>query len=156
MTPLSYGNAPGHKKDRGGLRGKKAQRQPGDANTNEYRRAIHYACDKAFPAPDGCQGEALKKWQSDHRWSPNRLRHSRGTEIRKEFGLEAAQVFLGHSAADVTQVYAERDEQKPITIFQYVRATCVWQSAKCLPNLAHQKVCQRGMRLKKMNQRQAK
>lgn len=39
------------------------------------------------------------------------LRHSRGTEIRREFGLEAAQVTLGHRNADVTQVYAERDEE---------------------------------------------
>ena len=42
-------------------------------------------------------------------WHPNQLRHSAATEIRKTFGLEAAQVALGHSRADVTQVYAERD-----------------------------------------------
>ena len=42
-------------------------------------------------------------------WNPNQLRHSAGTEIRKHFGLEGAQVFLGHEAADVTQVYAEAD-----------------------------------------------
>lgn len=42
-------------------------------------------------------------------WSPNRLRHAAATEIRREFGLEAAQVVLGHSSADITQVYAERD-----------------------------------------------
>lgn len=44
------------------------------------------------------------------RWSPNRLRHAAATEIRREFGLEAAQVVLGHSSADITQVYAERDQ----------------------------------------------
>ena len=42
-------------------------------------------------------------------WHPNQLRHSAATEIRKLFGLEAAQVALGHSRADVTQIYAERD-----------------------------------------------
>ena len=42
-------------------------------------------------------------------WAPNRLRHTRATEVRKQFGLEAAQVILGHAKADVTQVYAERD-----------------------------------------------
>lgn len=42
-------------------------------------------------------------------WSPNQLRHNAGTEIRRQYGLEAAQVILGHSKADVTQVYAERD-----------------------------------------------
>ena len=34
---------------------------------------------------------------------------SAATEIRKRFGLEAAQTVLGHSKADVTQIYAERD-----------------------------------------------
>ena len=33
----------------------------------------------------------------------------RQAEIRRQFGLEAAQVALGHARADVTQVYAERD-----------------------------------------------
>jgi site-specific recombinase XerC len=31
------------------------------------------------------------------------------TQIRKQFGLEAAQVVLGHAAANITQVYADRD-----------------------------------------------
>jgi site-specific recombinase XerC len=42
-------------------------------------------------------------------WHANQLRHSAATEIRQRFGLEAAQVALGHSSADVTQIYAERD-----------------------------------------------
>ena len=37
------------------------------------------------------------------------MRHTVGTAVRKRFGLEAAQVVLGHSQADVTQIYAERD-----------------------------------------------
>jgi integrase len=41
------------------------------------------------------------------RWHPNRLRHTAGTRIRKEFGLDAAQAVLGHAHADITQVYAE-------------------------------------------------
>ena len=42
-------------------------------------------------------------------WHANQLRHTKATEIRRQFGLEAAQVVLGHAKADVTQVYAERD-----------------------------------------------
>jgi integrase len=42
-------------------------------------------------------------------WHPNQLRHTHATEVRRRYGLEAAQVVLGHSRADVTQVYAERD-----------------------------------------------
>jgi hypothetical protein len=38
------------------------------------------------------------------------LRHAAATEIRQRYGLEAAQVLLGHSRADITQVYAERDQ----------------------------------------------
>jgi integrase len=42
-------------------------------------------------------------------WHPNQLRHTFATQVRKQHGLEAAQVMLGHARADVTQVYAERD-----------------------------------------------
>ena len=49
-------------------------------------------------------------------WHPNQLRHSKATEIRREFGLEAAQVILGHAKADVTQVYAERDSRLAVEV----------------------------------------
>ncbi len=42
-------------------------------------------------------------------WTPHQLRHTRATQIRQEFGLEAAQTILGHSKVDTTQIYAERD-----------------------------------------------
>jgi integrase len=58
-----------------------------------YRRAIRRACAKA--------GLPI--------WSPNQLRHLRGTEIRKGYGLEASQAVLGHKELSVTQVYAEAD-----------------------------------------------
>ena len=110
-APLSQGNRPGFR--RSGLAGNRAKRQPKERYvTDSYRRAIHRACDRAFPPQEELDGDALKIWQSDHRWSPNRLRHTRGTEIRKRFGLEAAQVILGHTAANVTQIYAERDAEK--------------------------------------------
>lgn len=49
------------------------------------------------------------EWRDANTWSPSQLRHSVATSVRKQFGLEAAQVMLGHSRADVTQVYAERN-----------------------------------------------
>ena len=42
-------------------------------------------------------------------WHPHQLRHNRGTEVRQRYGIEAAQVALGHARADVTQVYAEKN-----------------------------------------------
>ncbi len=105
-TPLHFGNSAGTNRKR------HPTWRPGEHYTAaSYRRAIHRACDKAFPVPEEIKQSpnALAKWQSDHRWSPNQLRHSAATEIRRRFGLEAAQVVLGHSQANVTQVYAERD-----------------------------------------------
>jgi integrase len=115
------------------------KRKPRDQyTTNAYLYAVRRACDRAFLAPEPLRRSAdesvrkwearltdkqraeLEKWQSDHRWAPNRLRHSAGTEIRKRFGLEAAQVILGHASADVTQVYAERDLQKAVEIMREV------------------------------------
>ena len=85
-----------------------------------YIRHIYDACDKAFPAPEGTEGEALKNWQKAHRWAPNRLRHSCATEIRQQFGLEASQCVLGHASADVTQIYAERDLERAANIMAQV------------------------------------
>ena len=62
------------------------------------------------------QVENLKKWQSEHRWSPNQLRHTAATRIRKEHGLEAAQAVLSHANADTTQIYAERDTEKAMEV----------------------------------------
>jgi integrase len=94
-----------------------------------YGLALDRACGQAFPPPDHLarrsdenssawwarlteeQRDAVKAWQRDHRWHPNQLRHSFATRVRKQHGLEAAQVLLGHSRADVTQVYAERNEE---------------------------------------------
>jgi hypothetical protein len=38
------------------------------------------------------------------------------TRTRKVYGLEAAQVLLGHSRADITQVYAERDNSLAVRL----------------------------------------
>ena len=71
----------------------RASRRGDSYTTSSYRRAIVRACKRAgIP-----------------QWTPNRLRHSRATELRRKYGLEAAQTVLGHAQADVTQVYAERD-----------------------------------------------
>jgi integrase len=95
------------------------ERRIGDCYTvSSYRRAIQYACDLAFPVPEG-QDEAA--WRKAHRWHPNQLRHTAATEIRREFGLEAAQLVLGHSSALVTDaVYAQRDEAKVAEVLRKV------------------------------------
>ena len=86
------------------------RRPPGEHYTvDTYRRAIQRACGAAFPPPEELEEDARTAWRKAHQWHPNRLRHSAATLIRQQFGLEAAQVALGHASADVSQIYAERD-----------------------------------------------
>ena len=54
----------------------------------------------------------LATWRRQHSWHPHQLRHNAGTHIRREFGIEAARLMLGHRSLDVTEVYAEADHQK--------------------------------------------
>ncbi len=61
--------------------------------TDSYRRAVIRACKRAKITP----------------FHPHQLRHSAGTRIRAEFGLDHAQVALGHSNAKITEVYAVAD-----------------------------------------------
>jgi len=111
VTPDGQGNEPGTNRTR------RPKRSPSERfDTGSYRQAIEYACDRAFPPPDGLDESSLKQWRREHRWAPNRLRHSFGTTVRREFGLEAAQVTLGHASADISQVYAERDASKAAAV----------------------------------------
>lgn len=69
-------------------------------NADTYRHAVQRTC----------------KIRGIPKWSPNQLRHTAATEIRKRYGIEAAQVVCGHATADVTQVYAERDFQLAVRV----------------------------------------
>jgi integrase len=98
------------------------------------RRAINRGCMRALPHPVISQIEPslrtpeqpslrtpeqkseLKTWIKAHSWHPNQVRHTVATEIRAKFGLEAAQVLLGHTRADVTQTYAEHDQRRAADI----------------------------------------
>jgi len=64
--------------------------------TASCRRAIHRACERA----------------GVEKWSPNRLRHTYATEIRKLYGLEDSKAMLGHTKVTTTQIYAEQDAER--------------------------------------------
>jgi len=91
VTPPNQGN-------RCGLSRKaKPKCTPGDRYTKtSYARAIARACRKAGV---------------DH-WTPNQLRHSRATMLRKMYGVESAAVVLGHCDPNTTLIYAEADYEK--------------------------------------------
>jgi integrase len=69
-----------------------------------YARAIRRLCDEL----------------NIPRWSPNQLRHNAATALRKAYGLDVAQVVLGHARADVTQIYAELDVIKAVAVMEAV------------------------------------
>ena len=60
--------------------------------------------------------EQASSWRKEWCWHPHQLRHNAGTELRREFGIEAARLILGHSSAAITEIYAEidRDQAKLI------------------------------------------
>ncbi len=106
-TAENCGNGPGsHVK----ARPRKVPRDRFDRNT--FAEAIRRACSRAFPEPKKLKGKERREWRRINWWTPYRLRHAFATKLRKLYGLEAVQVALGHAKADVSQIYAERDESK--------------------------------------------
>jgi integrase len=107
---------------------KNPRRAPSDHyRVSSFDHAVMDACDAAFPPPEPLarlEGEMkqtwlarigperlseVKRWRKEHRWHPNQLRHTKATELRREAGLDAARVVLGHRSPQVTEVYAELD-----------------------------------------------
>lgn len=93
------------------------RRQPRIAYTKDsYQRAIARAVVKANrERTEAAADMGVEPMHLPH-WSANQLRHSKATEIRRKFGLEAAQVILGHAKADTTQIYAERDSALAVEV----------------------------------------
>ena len=107
---------------------------------DSFRRAVERACEVAFgmPAELRCVERTIQRlrktdpkvsvdvlhaermrlkeaaavWRDKHVWSPNQIRHTVGTVIRREAGVEAARCVLGHSNLDATEIYAEADLAK--------------------------------------------
>ena len=82
--------------------GQRAPRSKYDRHS--YRQAIQRACVKAGVT----------------KWSPNQLRHNVASNVRKRYGLEAAQAVLGHTTANVTEIYAQRDQEKARQVMREV------------------------------------
>jgi integrase len=67
------------------------------------------------PFPGGAYNAALRsacRLAGIPAWSANRLRHAFATRATQHSGIESARVALGHSSADVTEIYAERDRER--------------------------------------------
>jgi integrase len=116
---------------------KNPRRAPSDRyRVSSYDHAAMDACDAAFPPPEPLgrlEGETkkdwlarigpeglseVKRWRAEHRWHPNQLRHAKATELRREFGLDAARAVLGHRSPQITEVYAEIDLAKAAQVME--------------------------------------
>lgn len=95
-TPMSCGNKPKGVGDQ--------VRFSPCYNRRSYAQAIRRAAIAAKLAP----------------WSPNRLRHTALTRIRKEAGLDAARGVAGHQRVETTQIYAERDYEQTMTLMRRI------------------------------------
>lgn len=85
--------AKGHRRKNQRPNIRKTDRKIGECYTPvTYAQAIRRLCDKVGVEP----------------WSPNQLRHTAATRIRREAGLEATQAVLGHARANTTEIYARR------------------------------------------------
>ena len=98
-TPRSCGNRPGTNRVRTPIR------TPGERyDASSYRRAVQRGCDAA----------------GVDRFHPHQFRHTAATNIRRNYGLEAAQVILGHRHARTTEIYAEANVAKAEAVMREV------------------------------------
>lgn len=121
---------PGRRRKTGTKRRQAGQRY----STTTYCIAIRRACEVAFGMPAELRRiemalpakdrDRLKKlaaeWRAEHCWNPHQLRHNAGTNIRREYGLDAARAILGHSSVMATEIYAELDQARAREVIRVV------------------------------------
>jgi integrase len=98
---------------------RKTPRYPSHVERNESKRVRVGKRPPGRRYTTASYGAAVRKAVAEagvEPWHPNQLRHLFGTIVRRNYGLEAAQVTLGHARADVTQIYAERDRSLAIKV----------------------------------------
>src|SRR5579871_5812790 len=90
---------------RGALSRAAFQAQEQGAAISESRRVKNPKRSPGFRYKPESYGHAVERAAEKAKvphWHPNQLRLLFATEVRRSYGLEAAQVLLGHSRADVT------------------------------------------------------
>ncbi len=98
-TPMNCGNKPSAAK-----RQRAIDKVSDHYTVASYRRAIERACDRADIA----------------RWTPHRLRHTAGTVVREQFGLDASQAILGNKHARVAEIYSELSMAKAAEVARQI------------------------------------
>ena len=73
-----------------------------------------------LPADLLAKHQAVEAHRAAHRIHPHQLRHNAATAIRREFGIEAARIILGHETLTATQIYAEADLAKASAVMRQI------------------------------------
>jgi hypothetical protein len=102
---------------------KRKERRP-RYDRNTYYQAICYGIASANRARKAELEKKLERSPTEleiaaveiPHWHPHQLRHSLSTEVRKKFGLEAAQVALSHRDRRTTERYAKLDGAEALRI----------------------------------------
>ncbi|WP_417851297.1 tyrosine-type recombinase/integrase [Thalassoglobus sp.] len=106
QTPIYPSELKAREKAKQARRKRKPKRPKGaHYTTHSFWKALQYGFVKAEKA-----GVELV------RWHPHQLRHSRGTDLRRKYGIEASRVSLGHARLEATEIYAEQNLQLAIEI----------------------------------------
>jgi integrase len=117
-TPITPSQAGRRRKTR-------PEKSPGERySTGSYAHAVRAAVGAANRgrACDLCKGlEPAQRCAACQQmalpyWHPHQLRHTRATEIRREYGIDVARAILGHRSPAVTETYAEIDLSKAVEV----------------------------------------
>jgi len=94
-------------------RRKRGQRTPKKYRNREPR--AHYDDESYCQAVTrGCRRAGIPKW------TPGQLRHNAATEIRQQYGIEAARLILGHQSTSTTEIYAEKNLRQAMEIMETI------------------------------------
>lgn len=52
------------------------------------------------------EGRELGVHELIPKWAPNAIRHTAGTSVREQFGLDGSQNILGHKRASTSEIYS--------------------------------------------------
>lgn len=82
--------------------------RPKDTVEDERKRRLYGTSYSKFSYGQAVERACVRAGVSH--FTPNQIRHTHATLVRRSYGLEGAQVALGHEHAAVTEIYAEKDE----------------------------------------------
>jgi integrase len=89
-------------------------------SSQSYARAIARACERADEAAHK-QDPTIPDVQTIiPTWTPNQLRHTRATQLRREHGLELTKLVLGHKSIETSLIYAERDLEAASAVMEKI------------------------------------